>query len=92
MTPDSDLELFLLAEDIKKADPEELKKAIDLKARIWPPENEAAYLIGELKSADQALFVAEYCVSTMAKQCENHDIVDYWRKVCECIKPHASKN
>jgi len=89
---DPDLELFLMAEDLKKEDAEKLKFVIDLKAKLRPPEQEAIHIMEQCQNADQAFFVAEHCMNTMAKVLENGDVVDYWRKVCEFIKPHTSKN
>lgn len=67
-----------------------LAEIVDIVSMIRPPEQEAEYL---LKVCPQdALSVAEECLAIMAAETQSEEIMDYWRKVCDCLRPLMTKH
>lgn len=62
-----------------------LAEIADVVSMIRPPEKEAEYLLKICQH--DALKVAEECLEIMAAELETEEVTNYWRKVCDYLRP-----
>lgn len=62
-----------------------LAEIVDIVSMIRPPEQEAEYLLKVC--SEDALNVAEECLAIMAAETECEEVINYWRKVCDHLRP-----